>query len=66
MLVPNRSVWTSIATSDRTSSTLVRSAKFLNASMRGLPARVSAEIISSSLASAGYGSTSSSATRLSA
>src|SRR5262245_6879220 len=40
-LVPKRSVWTSIATSARTSSTIVRFAKFFSASTRGLPARVS-------------------------
>src|SRR5688572_32721357 len=38
---PNLSVCTSMATSDRTSSTLVRDAKFLKASSRGFPARIS-------------------------
>ena len=48
MLVPNRSVCTSMATSARTSSTFVRAAKFLNASMRVLPARISVVIRRSS------------------
>ena len=60
MLVPNLSVCTSMATSDRTSSTPVRAAKFLNASRRGLPARVSVVIRRSSSASAGYDRASSS------
>ena len=53
MLVPKRSVWISIATRARTSSTLVRSAKLRNASMRGLPARISLVTCCSSSASAG-------------
>ena len=53
MLVPKRSVCTSIATSARTSSTRVRAAKFLNASMRGLPARTSVVIVRSSDARSG-------------
>ena len=44
MLVPNLSVWISMFTRDRTSSTLVRSAKLRKASRRGLPARVSVAI----------------------
>src|ERR1700730_640436 len=39
MLVPNRSVWISIADNARTSSTFVRAAKFLNASSRGFAGR---------------------------
>ena len=45
MLVPKRSVCTSMATSARTSSTRVRAAKFLKASIRGLPARISVVIM---------------------
>ena len=59
-LVPNLSVWTSMATSARTSSTPVRAARFLNASSRGLPARVSVINMRNSSASAGYASSSSS------
>ena len=53
MLVPNRSVWISIAVKARTSSTLVREAKFLNASSLGLPLRISVVTSLSSSASAG-------------
>src|SRR4029079_10909198 len=47
-LVPNLSVCTSIATSDTTSSTPVRSARFFSASWRPLPARRSRVIRRSS------------------
>src|SRR6185436_2143960 len=62
-LVPNLSVWTSIATSDEMSSTPVRVARLRSASVRALPARSSRLIIRSSPARSGWAKASSSPTR---
>ena len=48
MLVPNRSVWTMIATSFFNSGSPVRSARLRSASMRRLPPRISRLTSSSS------------------
>src|SRR5262245_57703919 len=62
-LVPNLSVWISIAASDDRSSTPVRSARLRSASERPLPARSSRLISRSSAESSGCANDSSSPTR---
>ena len=62
-LVPNLSVWISMAASDDRSSTPVRSARLRSASARALPARSSRLISRSSSDSSGCANASSSPTR---